>query len=195
MTRFRCSIFVSLGLVLTSLASAAKAPPNIVFILADDLGYREVGAFGQEKIRTPNLDRLATQGMKLTSHYSGNAVCAPSRCVLMTGKHPGIAFVRNNRSVKPEGQYPIPDAELTLAERLKERGYATGAFGKWGLGPVGSTGDPNKQGFDRFFGYNCQAHAHSYYTNYLWNNQAESFTRQRAARTGARFASKGQRPE
>jgi len=147
--------------------------PNIVYILADDLGYRELGSFGQEKIKTPHLDRLAKQGMRLTSHYSGNAVCAPSRCVLMTGKHPGIAFVRNNRSVQPEGQYPIPDGEVTVAERLKELGYATGAFGKWGLGPVGSTGDPLKQGFDRFFGYNCQAHAHSYYPSYLWSDQEQ----------------------
>ncbi|MEL6105003.1 MAG: arylsulfatase, partial [Planctomycetota bacterium] len=170
-TRLLLCLAASCLFILSLSARSGAAPPNIVFILADDLGYREVGAFGQEKIRTPNLDRLASQGMKLTNHYSGNAVCAPSRCVLMTGKHPGIAFVRNNRSVKPEGQYPIPDQELTLAERLKELGYATGAFGKWGLGPVGSTGDPNKQGFDRFFGYNCQAHAHSYYTNYLWSNQ------------------------
>jgi arylsulfatase A-like enzyme len=144
--------------------------PNIVLILADDLGYRELGCFGQKRIRTPNLDRLAEQGMRLTQHYSGNAVCAPSRCVLMTGKHPGHAFVRNNRELKPEGQQPIPDSEVTLAELLREHGYATGAFGKWGLGGPGSAGDPLNQGFDRFFGYNCQRHAHSYYPPYLWSN-------------------------
>ena len=169
--RFSSRLVLSLFLgQILSVGLLAAEVPNIVFILADDLGYREVGSFGQEKIKTPNLDRLASEGMRLTSHYSGNAVCAPSRCVLMTGKHPGIAFVRNNRSVKPEGQYPIPDSEITLAERLQERGFTTGAFGKWGLGPVASTGDPNKQGFDRFFGYNCQAHAHSYYTDYLWRD-------------------------
>jgi arylsulfatase A-like enzyme len=151
-------------------APAADRKPNVVLILADDLGYRELGSFGQKLIRTPNLDRLAGQGMRFTQHYSGNAVCAPSRCVLMTGKHPGHAWVRNNRELKPEGQQPIPDAEITLAELLRQEGYATGAFGKWGLGGPGSEGDPLKQGFDRFFGYNCQRHAHSYYPSYLWSN-------------------------
>ena len=151
-------------------APAADRKPNVVFILADDLGYRELGSFGQKLIRTPNLDRLAKQGMRLTQHYSGNAVCAPSRCVLMTGKHPGHAFVRNNRGMKPEGQLPIPDSEVTLAELMRDQGYATGAFGKWGLGGPGSEGDPIKQGFDCFFGYNCQAHAHSYYPSYLWSD-------------------------
>ena len=130
-------------------ASDAKRP-NIVFILADDLGYRELGSFGQEKIRTPHLDGLAAQGMRLTQHYSGNAVCAPSRCVLMTGQHPGHAHVRDNRAMKPEGQEPIPDSTVTLAELLKAEGYATGAFGKWGLGGPGSEGEPLRQGFDRF---------------------------------------------
>jgi arylsulfatase A len=146
------------------------ARPNIVFILADDLGYRELGSFGQLKIRTPHLDDLAAQGMKLTQHYSGNAVCAPSRCVLITGLHPGHAHVRDNRAMKPEGQEPIPDSAVTLAELLKAEGFATGAFGKWGLGGPGSEGEPLRQGFDRFFGYNCQSHAHSYYPDYLWSN-------------------------
>jgi arylsulfatase A len=144
--------------------------PNVVLIVADDLGYRELGCFGQEKIRTPRLDALAAEGMRLTRHYAGNAVCAPSRCVLMTGKHPGHAIVRDNRSTPPEGQYAIPHEEITLAELLHDAGYATGAFGKWGLGGPGSSGDPLQQGFDRFFGYNCQAHAHSYYPDYLWDN-------------------------
>jgi len=144
--------------------------PNILFILADDLGWAELGCYGQEKIQTPNLDRLAGAGMRFTRHYSGSPVCAPSRCVLMTGRHPGHAFVRNNREVKPEGQLPLPAAEVTLAELLKRRGYACGAFGKWGLGPPGSTGDPLKQGFKRFFGYNCQRHAHNYYPTYLWDD-------------------------
>jgi arylsulfatase A len=137
--------------------------PNVVFILADDIGYREMGCFGQEKIQTPNIDRLARQGI-------GNAVCAPSRCVLLTGKDPGRAFVRDNRSTRPEGQWPIPDSEVTLGELFKQQGYTTGAFGKWGLGGPGSTGDPLRQGFDRFFGYLCQEHAHSFYPSYLWDN-------------------------
>ncbi len=155
----------------TSAAQSLKKP-NVVFILADDLGYRELGCFGQKRIRTPNLDELAKQGMRLTQHYSGNAVCAPSRCVLMTGKHPGHAFVRSNRSTPPEGQWPIPDSEVTLAELMKEQGYATGAFGKWGLGGPDSSGRPLNQGIDRFFGFNCQAHAHSYYPSYLWDDEA-----------------------
>lgn len=151
-------------------ALAADSPPNVVFILADDLGYRELGCFGQALIRTPNLDRIAKQGMRLTQHYSGNAVCAPSRCVLMTGKHPGHAYIRSNRSTPPEGQEPIPASEVTLAELMHDRGYITGAFGKWGLGGPASTGEPLRQGVNRFFGYLCQAHAHSYYPSYLWND-------------------------
>jgi arylsulfatase A len=146
-------------------------PPNIVFILADDLGYRELGSFGQKKIRTPHLDQLATEGMRLTQHYSGNAVCAPSRCVLMTGKHPGHASIRNNSEMQPEGQKPIPSSDVTIAEALKAAGYVCGGFGKWGLGGPGSDGEPLKQGFDRFFGYNCQRHAHSFYPDYLWDDQ------------------------
>ena len=161
---------------------AAEKAPNIVYILADDLGYAELGCYGQEKIKTPNIDRLAREGMRFTQHYCGNAVCAPSRCVLMTGKHPGHAYVRNNGKAKlPDdliekygmefsGQTPIPDAEVTIAEMVKKKGYATAAIGKWGLGHFGTTGDPNRQGVDLFFGYNCQAHAHSFYPGYLWLN-------------------------
>ncbi len=156
--------------MLASIAPAAPDKPNVIFILADDLGWRELGCYGQEKIRTPNIDRMAAEGMRFKTHYSGAPVCAPARCVLMTGKHLGHAYVRNNVSVKPEGQLPIPDAEVTMAEMLKPAGYATGAVGKWGLGPVGSSGDPNRQGFDLFYGYNCQAHAHSHYPDYLWRN-------------------------
>ena len=159
-------------LAFVSTTAFAEKKPNVVFILADDLGYRELGSFGQKLIKTPNLDELAKQGMRLTQHYCGNAVCAPSRCVLMTGKHPGHAFVRNNRSTPPEGQQPIPDDEVTIGELLQSQGYVTGAFGKWGLGGPGSTGEPLKQGVNRFFGYNCQAHAHSYYPSYLWDNDS-----------------------
>ena len=159
----RVALFAALVLV-SALASPTRAagPPNVVFIMADDLGFAELGCYGQKRIRTPRIDQLAKDGMRFTRNYSGNAVCAPSRCVLMTGKHPGHAWVRSNKEVRPEGQTPIPAAEVTLAELLKSDGYATGAFGKWGLGPPGSEGGPLKQGFDRFFGYNCQRHAHSY---------------------------------
>lgn len=147
-----------------------KRPPNVVFIMADDLGWGELGSYGQRKIMTPNIDKLASQGMRFTQHYSGSAVCAPARCVLMTAKHGGHAFIRNNGEVQPEGQRPIPASEVTMAELFKHQGYVTGAFGKWGLGFPGSEGDPLNQGFDRFFGYNCQRHAHSYYPDYLWSD-------------------------
>ncbi len=171
--RFLAPALLLLSLLLiTDLAAAEnKRLPNIVLIVADDLGYRELGSYGQKRIRTPRLDELAAEGMRFTQFYSGNAVCAPSRCVLMTGKHPGHAVVRDNRSTPPEGQWPIPDSEVTIAELLEELGYVSGAFGKWGLGGPESTGRPMVQGFDRFFGYNCQAHAHSYYPSYLWNDE------------------------
>ena len=157
--------------VLGASAHAATArPPNIVFVIADDLGIGDLGCYGQKKIRTPNVDLLATEGMRLGQHYSGNAVCAPSRCVLMTGLHPGHAWIRDNQEVQPEGQAPLPAGTMTLARLLQRHGYATGAFGKWGLGAPGSAGDPLRQGFDRFFGYNCQRQAHNYYPVYLWDN-------------------------
>ena len=154
-----------------TLSFARDGKPNVIFILADDLGYKELGCYGQAKIRTPHLDKLAEEGMRFTRNYSGNAVCAPSRCVLMTGKHPGNAFIRNNGELKPEGQLPIPLGEVTLAEVFKREGYVTGVFGKWGLGGPGTEGDPMNQGFDRFYGYNCQRHAHSYYPDYLWSDR------------------------
>lgn len=171
-------IYLGLGLLcqlvsysLAQPCTAAERPPNIVFVMADDLGYRELGCFGQQLIRTPHLDDLASQGMRLTQHYSGNAVCAPSRCVLMTGKDPGHATVRNNRETKPEGQWPLAANEVTVAKLLQQHGYATGAFGKWGLGGPQSVGRPLQQGFDRFYGYNCQAVAHSYYPASLWSDE------------------------
>jgi arylsulfatase A len=153
-------------------ASAAEGsrPPNVVFILADDLGYAELGSYGQKKIRTPNLDRLADEGMRFTQHYSGSPVCAPSRCVLMTGMHPGHAIVRTNLATPPEGQHPLPPGTVTLARLLQDRGYATGAYGKWGLGGPGSTGVPARQGVSHFFGYLCQGKAHNFYPPYLWDN-------------------------
>jgi arylsulfatase A-like enzyme len=124
-------------------ADASAAPPerpNVIFVLADDLGWAELGSYGQQKIRTPALDRLAAEGMRFTQHYAGNAVCAPSRAVLLTGRHPGHNPIRDNRELQPEGQWPLPAPELTLLEVFRGRGYATAAMGKWGLGPPGSEG-------------------------------------------------------
>ncbi len=148
--------------------------PNIVLILADDLGYNELGCYGQEKIKTPYIDQLAGEGMRFTQFYSGSPVCAPSRSVLMTGKHTGHTFVRDNKEIGSwesfNGQLPLPEDTNTIAKLLKAQGYATAAIGKWGLGYPGSSGDPNKQGFDLFYGYNCQRHAHNYYPEFLWRN-------------------------
>jgi len=176
----RSSTLLLVGLIASWLSLWAEAQtarqPNIVLILADDLGYNELGCYGQTKIRTPRIDQLAREGMKFTQHYSGSPVCASSRCVLMTGLHTGHAFVRGNKEMggwgpdEPEGQLPLPAEATTLAERLKEQGYATGAFGKWGLGGPGSTGHPCYQGFDRFYGLLCQRVAHNYYPTHLWSN-------------------------
>lgn len=150
--------------------SRSAVRPNIVLVVADDLGYAELGSYGQKRIRTPHLDRLAAEGVRFTQFYSGSPVCAPSRYVLMTGRHGGHAYIRDNKEVNPEGQWPIPDSTVTMAELLRAQGYVTGAFGKWGLGFVGSEGDPNRQGFDLFFGYNCQREAHNFYPTHLWRN-------------------------
>ena len=153
------------ALVFTSASLAADRKPNIVFILADDLGYGDVGCYGQKMIRTPNIDRLAAEGMRFTQCYAGSTVCAPSRCCLMTGLHTGHARVRGN------AQVPLQPDDRTVAEVLKAAGFATALCGKWGLGEAESTGVPNKKGFDYFFGYLNQNHAHAYYPDYLWKNQ------------------------
>lgn len=140
-------------------------PPNIVFIVADDLGYGELGCYGQDKIRTPNIDRMAAEGIRFSDAYSGCSVCAPARSVLMTGVHMGHTSVRSN-----PGGVPILAADVTVAELLKERGYATGCFGKWGLGDIGTEGVPWEQGFDEFVGYLHQAHAHYLYPHYIYDN-------------------------
>lgn len=147
-----------------------ELPPNVVFILADDLGYGDLGCYGQTKFSTPNIDALAEGGLVFTQHYSGSTVCAPSRSALLTGLHTGHTFIRGNKEVHPEGQYPLADSVVTLAEIFKANGYATGMFGKWGLGYPGSEGDPMKQGFDTFTGFNCQRLGHNYYPPFLWYN-------------------------
>lgn len=162
-------LFIGSGVASFGQQTKSKQP-NIIFILADDLGYGDVGFNGQKLIKTPNIDRLAKEGMQFTQFYAGTTVCAPSRSSLMSGKHTGHTYIRSNKGFDPEGQEPIADSVLTVAEVLKKVGYRTGAFGKWGLGPVGSEGDPLKQGFDRFYGYNCQSLAHRYYPNHLWSN-------------------------
>jgi len=173
------SILVTLLLALTTGAVAQdEIPrrPNVIYILADDLGYAEVGCYGQTKIKTPNIDRIAREGMSFTQHYSGSAVCAPSRCVLLTGMHTGHSIVRSNwenggwGENEPEGQFPLPKGTQTLSGLLQGAGYATACVGKWGLGGPATAGAPNEHGFDLFYGYLCQRKAHNYYPTHLWKN-------------------------
>lgn len=164
-------LFMLLCLLLTeSYGQHRRVKPNVIVILADDLGYGDTEPYGQTKIRTLNISRLANEGMRFTQFYAGTSVCAPSRSSFMTGLHTGHTYIRGNKEVEPEGQQPIPDSAITIGEVAKQAGYVTGIFGKWGLGPVGSEGDPLKQGFDRFYGYNCQLLAHRYYPVHLWDN-------------------------
>lgn len=153
-----------------TLGVSAQDRPNVLFILADDLGYGDLGCYGQEKFETPHIDRLAQAGMRFTQCYSGTTVSAPSRSCLLTGMHSGHTYIRGNIELDPEGQYPLPAGARTFFHAFKEAGYRTAAFGKWGLGFVGTTGDPKNQGCDTFFGYNCQLLAHSYYPDHLWDN-------------------------
>ncbi|MBI5706129.1 MAG: arylsulfatase [Armatimonadetes bacterium] len=165
-----------LGLLPLLAFTVANRPPNIILVMADDLGFGELGCFGQTKIKTPNIDRLASEGVRFTRFYSASTVCAPTRCCLLTGKHTGHAAIRGNKEVggwglnEGEGQAPLPTSEATLAEMLRRRGYATACVGKWGLGGPGSEGHPLKHGFDFFFGYLCQRQAHNYTPTHLWRN-------------------------
>ncbi len=152
-------------------ASFAAEKPNIIYILLDDAGYGDFSCYGQKKFTTPNIDKLAAEGMRFTQHYAGSTVCAPTRCSIMTGKHTGHCLVRGNREVQPEGQAPLPAVTVTIPKLLKKAGYVTGGFGKWGLGAPGSSGDPVNQGLDVFYGYNCQRQAHSFYPKHLWKNK------------------------
>lgn len=160
--------FFILLLLTSGVANAQK--PNVVFILVDDMGYGDLGCYGQKLIETPNIDQIATRGIKFNQFYAGTSVCAPSRASLMTGLHTGHTPVQGNYEIKPEGQLPLPDSIFTLPELFKKAGYKTGGFGKWGLGYPGSEGDPVKQGMDVFFGYNCQRQSHNYFPDHLWNN-------------------------
>jgi arylsulfatase A len=168
-------IIVAIGIAITvfltsCLVDESTRKPNIIYILADDLGYGDLSCYGQRKFKTPNIDRLATEGIMFSQHYAGSTVCAPSRCSLMTGLHTGHAQIRGNREVVPEGQAPMRAGTVTIPTLLGQAGYETGMFGKWGLGSPGSESDPSIF-FDEFYGYNCQREAHTYYPNHLWHNK------------------------
>ena len=164
---------VGLAVSFSARAAVASNKPNVIFILADDLGYGDLGCFGQKKIKTPNLDRIASEGIRFTQAYAGTTVCAPSRCALMTGQHTGHCHIRGNKEHKPEGQEPMPAGTFTVAHLMKKAGYFTGMIGKWGLGKPDSASTPDKTGFDYFFGYNCQMKAHEYYPTSLWRNSSQ----------------------
>ena len=158
-------------LVFAAFAAAAEPrKPNIIFILSDDLAQGDIGCYGQKLIRTPNLDRMAKEGTRFSQGYCGTTVCAPSRTSLMVGQHSGHSPVRANREIKPEGQLPLPAGTITVAKILQDNGYATACMGKWGMGMFDTTGSPLQNGFDHFFGYNCQRHAHSYFPTYLYRD-------------------------
>lgn len=162
-------LILALSLAAAAVANAAERP-NIIFILSDDLAQGDLGCYGQGVIQTPRLDRMAAEGTRFTQAYCGTSVCAPSRSSLMTGLHTGHCPIRANREIKPEGQKPLPAETITVAQILKGAGYATACIGKWGMGMFDTTGSPLKKGFDHFFGYNCQRHAHSYFPTYLYND-------------------------
>jgi len=180
-----------IGLLTFSFVLPQQQKPNIIFILADDLGYGDLGCYGQDKIETPNIDALASQGMRFTQFYSGSPVSAPSRCVLFTGKHSGHAYIRGNDEMAErgnvwshqamydnpflEGQRPMPASIVIIPQLFKLSGYSTACIGKWGLGYPGSESTPNKMGFDFFYGYNCQRQAHTYYPPFLYRNERREY--------------------
>jgi arylsulfatase A len=178
------SILAINGQMQAQLKSKGQKLPNIVYIYADDLGYAELGCYGQTKIKTPNLDRMAAEGMRFTQHYTSMPVCAPARCMLMTGKHGGHSYIRGNHELggfpdsSERGQMPLRAAEFTVAELLKQKGYATALIGKWGLGMNNTEGSPNRQGFDYYYGYLDQKQAHNFYPTHLWENEKWDTLRQ-----------------
>lgn len=182
---------LSVGLVALSALQAQHQKTNIIYILADDLGYGELGSYGQARIETPNIDQLARDGIRFTQHYAGAPVSAPSRAVLLTGKHSGHAYIRGNDEMRErgevwsheamladstlEGQRPLPAGTVTIPKILKQAGYTTAMVVKWGLGYPGSEGTPNKMGFDFFYGYNCQRQAHTHYPPFLYRNESREY--------------------
>jgi arylsulfatase A-like enzyme len=173
---YRVVIFVALVFSSFSLFAQTNSKPNIIYIYADDLGYGELGCYGQTKIKTPHIDQLAKEGIRFTQHYSSAPVCAPSRCMLMTGKNPGHSYIRGNYEMggfedeTERGQMPLHDGAYTIAKMLKERNYATAMIGKWGMGVVRTTGSPLNHGFDYYYGYLDQKQAHNFYPTHLWEN-------------------------
>src|SRR5215207_6273096 len=165
---FRRGFAVALAFVSAGLFAADTKKPNIIFILSDDLAMGDVGAYGQKLIQTPHLDQLGREGTRYLQAYTGTSVCAPARTSLLTGLHMGHSPVRANHEIQPEGQMPLPEKTVTIAQLLKTQGYATAVIGKWGMGMFDTPGSPLKVGFDHFFGYNCQRHAHSYFPAYLY---------------------------
>jgi len=171
----RFSLLATLLLAAPCSAAEPRAKPNIVFILADDLGWGDLGCFGQTKIKTPNLDQLAKDGIRFSQAYAGSTVCAPSRCTLMTGLHTGHCRTRGNGGGGgPRANVPLAPDDVCVAELLKKAGYTTALVGKWGLGEEGSTGIPTRKGFDHFFGYLNQHHAHNYYPDFLWRGEKKA---------------------
>ncbi|MEI6586233.1 MAG: arylsulfatase [Sediminibacterium sp.] len=168
-------IFITISIIV-SFNCFAQSKPNIIYIYADDMGYGELGAYGQTKIKTPNLDRMSAEGMRFTDHYSSAPVCAPARCMLLTGKHGGHTYIHGNYELGgfadslEGGQMPLPEGIFTVGKMMQQAGYKTAAIGKWGLGMANSTGSPIKQGFDYFYGYLDQKQAHNYYPTHLWEN-------------------------
>lgn len=158
-------------LLLSAIAADRTQAPNFIFVLSDDIAQGDLGCYGQKLIQTPRLDQMAAEGTRYLQGYCGTTVCAPSRTSFFTGLHSGHAPVRGNWEWYPEGQYPLPDETVTIAEVAKTAGYATSTFGKWGMGFFDTTGNHHKQGVDHFFGYNCQRHAHSYFPTYLWDDE------------------------
>jgi len=171
---FLTKLFVIFSSLVTIAQQADK--PNVIYIYADDLGYGDIGAYGQQKIKTPNLDRIAKEGIRFTQHYTSAPVCAPARCMLLTGRHGGHSYIRGNYELGgfadslEGGQMPLPEGTFTIGHLMQQAGYKTAAIGKWGLGMHTSTGDPNKQGFEYFYGYLDQKQAHNYYPTHLWEN-------------------------
>lgn len=170
------SVFLFNCVLANAQKQAAQKQPNVIYIYLDDMGYGELGAYGQQKIKTPNLDKMAAEGMRFTRHYAAAPVCAPSRASLMTGRHTGHSYIRGNYELggfedsTEGGQMPLPENTFTIAKLMQQAGYTTGAIGKWGLGMHDNTGNPNEQGFDYFYGFYCQKQAHNFYPTHLWEN-------------------------
>jgi arylsulfatase A-like enzyme len=170
MNRLSALIAMAMAWPAAAVLAGEAARPNLIFILSDDIAQGDLGCYGQKLIQTPNLDRMAAEGTRYLQAYCGTSVCAPSRSSVMTGLHMGHCPIRANREIQPEGQMPMPAGTFTVAQMLKSQGYATACIGKWGMGMFDTSGSPLKLGFDHFFGYNCQRHAHSYFPTYLYND-------------------------